>query len=411
MKKIHLTESERQKILSLHGNGGSDIVFTNVMTQDEKYVIFMDHLIEIETKTDLGNIWENGDNLYFFFNRLYETSNLPREIVNEATQFLSNTLLLEGKIDLSHLKPLVKQFIKEDFWKDTWVGQGLSHAGNFVKDTAVSTVTGITDTVVSGAKGLWNGIKDAGVAISKGDFLEVLKIIGRGYLWVGRKIRQAAYSTVGMIIDAILIATGYGKVAQVVVWAIVVLVDIYEFISGDFEEKDVPTWMRFLFFGIDLLGLFTAGAAAKAARVMVKETLLGAKTAEEVGQAVIKSPKMMEFLKTMVSNLKGLPAKLSSFSKTLGKGFLGNLFSSGLKGVAKFVQTGLDSIISMFRGPGGKAALKNLGLIGGIHVGTEFYKDYKTKDIEAQKKKSDQQQNQLATAIASKDADYSAFIK
>ena len=184
MKKIHLTESERQKILSLHGNVGTDVVFSNVLTPDEKYVVFFDRLIEIETKTDLGNIWENGDNLYLFFNHLYKSSNLPREIVNEATQFLSNTLLLEGKMDLSHLKPLVKQFIKEDFWKDTWVGQGLSHAGKFVKDTAVSTVTGITDTVVSGAKGLWNGIKDAGVAISKGDFLEVLKIIGRGYLWV-----------------------------------------------------------------------------------------------------------------------------------------------------------------------------------------------------------------------------------
>ena len=310
-------------------------------------------------------------------------------------------------MDLTHLKPLVKQFIKEDFWKDTWVGQGLSHTGKFLKDTAVSTYTGITSTLQQG----WEGLKKFGVAISKGDWKEIVKLIGQGFLWVGRKIRAAAYSTVGMVVDAILIATGYGKVAQVVIWAIVVLVDIYEFITGDYEEKDTPTWMRFIFFGIDLLGLFTAGAAAKAARTMVKTATLGAKTAEEMGQAVIKSPSMMEFLKNMVSNLKGLPAKLSSFSKTLGKGFFGNLFSSGLKGVGNFVQKGLNSIASMFKGPGGKAALKNLGLIGGIHVGTEFYKDYKTKEVEAQKKKSDQQQNQLATAIASKDADYSAFIK
>jgi hypothetical protein len=407
MKKIHLTESERQKILSLHGNVGTDVVFSNVLTPDEKYVVFFDRLIEIETKTDLGNIWENGDNLYLFFNHLYKSSNLPREIVNEATEFFGNVLLLEERMDLTHLKPLVKQFIKEDFWKDTWVGQGLSHAGKFVKDTAVSTYTGITSTLKQG----WEGLKKFGVAISKGDWKEIVRLIGQGFLWVGRKIRAAAYSTVGMVVDAILIATGYGKIAQVVVWAIVVLVDIYEFISGDFEEKDVPTWMRFLFFGIDLLGLFTAGAAAKAARTMVKTATLGAKTAEEMGQAVLKSPKMMEFLKTMVSNLKGLPAKLSSFSKTLGKGFFGNLFSAGLKGVSNFIQKGLNSVASMFKGPGGQAALKNLGLIGGIHVGTEFYKDYKTKDIEAQKKKSDQQQNQLAAAIASKDADYSAFIK
>jgi hypothetical protein len=407
MKKIHLTESERQKILSLHSNVGTDVVFTNVLTPDEKYVVFFDRLIEIETKTDLGNIWENGDNLYLFFNHLYKSSNLPREIVNEATEFFGSVLLLEERMDLTHLKPLVKQFIKEDFWKDTWVGQGLSHTGKFLKDTAVSTYTGITSTLQQG----WEGLKKFGVAISKGDWKEIVKLIGQGFLWVGRKIRAAAYSTVGMVVDAILIATGYGKVAQVVIWAIVVLVDIYEFITGDYEEKDTPTWMRFIFFGIDLLGLFTAGAAAKAARTMVKTATLGAKTAEEMGQAVIKSPSMMEFLKNMVSNLKGLPAKLSSFSKTLGKGFFGNLFSSGLKGVGNFVQKGLSSIASMFKGPGGKAALKNLGLIGGIHVGTEFYKDYKTKEVEAQKKKSDQQQNQLATAIASKDADYSAFIK
>ncbi len=407
MKKIHLTESERQKILSLHSNVGTDVVFSNVLTPDEKYVVFFDRLIEIETKTDLGNIWENGDNLYLFFNHLYKSSNLPREIVNEATEFFGSVLLLEERMDLTHLKPLVKQFIKEDFWKDTWVGQGLSHTGKFLKDTAVSTYTGITSTLQQG----WEGLKKFGVAISKGDWKEIVKLIGQGFLWVGRKIRAAAYSTVGMVVDAILIATGYGKVAQVVIWAIVVLVDIYEFITGDYEEKDTPTWMRFIFFGIDLLGLFTAGAAAKAARTMVKTATLGAKTAEEMGQAVIKSPSMMEFLKNMVSNLKGLPAKLSSFSKTLGKGFFGNLFSSGLKGVGNFVQKGLNSIASMFKGPGGKAALKNLGLIGGIHVGTEFYKDYKTKEVEAQKKKSDQQQNQLATAIASKDADYSAFIK
>jgi len=407
MKKIHLTESERQKILSLHSNVGTDVVFSNVLTPDEKYVVFFDRLIEIETKTDLGNIWENGDNLYLFFNHLYKSSNLPREIVNEATEFFGSALLLEERMDLTHLKPLVKQFIKEDFWKDTWVGQGLSHTGKFLKDTAVSTYTGITSTLQQG----WEGLKKFGVAISKGDWKEIVRLIGQGFLWVGRKIRAAAYSTVGMVVDAILIATGYGKVAQVVVWAIVVLVDIYEFISGDYEEKDVPTWMRFLFFGIDLLGLFTAGAAAKAARTTVKAATMGAKTAEEMGQAVLKSPSLMEFLKTMVSNLKGLPAKLSSFSKTLGKGFFGNLFSAGLKGVANFVQKGLNSVASMFKGPGGKAALKNLGLIGGIHVGTEFYKDYKTKEVEAQKKKSDQQQNQLATAIASKDADYSAFIK
>ena len=94
--------------------------------------------------------------------------------------------------------------------------------------------------------------------VTQKSFKELLKQLGRGFLWAGRKIRSAAYSVVGMIIDAILLATapataGGGKIAQAVVWAIIVMVDIYEFITGDYENPGEPLWMRVLFFGCDVL--------------------------------------------------------------------------------------------------------------------------------------------------------------
>jgi len=396
VRNIQLNESEKRDILNLHSGNipllVENVVFTDWVSPDNKYVVFMDQLIEIDTKRNLGDIWKNSDNLFLFLEHVYRTSKLKTSIKEEASQFFSKRLIVESKMDLSPVKHLIKQYLKEGFWGDAWSGvkKGASAVGGWIKDTAVSTVTGITDTVVSGAKGLWNGIKDAGIAISKGDFLEVLKIIGRGYLWVGRKIRQAAYSTVGMIIDAILIATGVGKIAQVVVWAIVVCVDVYELISGDYENPGEPMWLTILMMGCDVLGLVFAGAAAKAARVGIRAAVAGARTAEEVGVAVAKSPTVLGFLKKIVSGLKDLPAKLASMSKQVGNGFWGKLFAKALDGVGGFIKKMLGSIAGMFTKKEMRPVLVQIGLLGGIG-GYEQIQKGKLEDLQKTKVEKDKQ--------------------
>jgi hypothetical protein len=375
-RKLIITESEKKDILNLHNQTNNlfegDVVVTDWISEDNRYAVFMDHLFDIENKTDLGNIWKKSDNLFLFLEYAFNVSSMSSVIKEDAQNFFNKRVLLENTIDLTPIKPIIKKMLKEDFWKDTSLGRGLGYVGNWVKDTAYSTYTGITSTFDEA----WQGIKKASIAISKGDFKELFRLIGQGFLWAGRKIRSAAYSTVGMIIDAILVATGVGKIAQVVVWAIVVAVDIYEFISGDYEEKDQPMWMRILFFGCDVLGLVFAGAAAKAARVGIKTVIGGSKVASEVGEKIAKSPTVMGILKNMVTAIKDVPSKLAALSKQLGKGgFWSGLLSKALSGVGKFVTKFLESIKSLFTKKEMRPVLFQLGLIGGIGTYHEYSKE------------------------------------
>lgn len=398
VRKIQLTESDKKEILNLHSKKESflleEVVFTDWVSPDNKYVVFMDQLIEVDTKRNLGDIWKNSDNLFLFLEHVYRTSKLSPIIKEETLQFLSKRLLTENRMDLSPMKHLVKQYLKEgeSFLGDLWGGikKGASAVGSWVKDTAVSTVTGVTDFVTSGAKGLWQGIKDAGIALSKGDFLEVLKIIGRGQVWAARKIRQAAYSVVGMIIDAILVATGVLKVGQAAVWAIIVALDIYEFVSGDYEHPDEPLWARILFFGCDILGLVFAGAAAKAAKITIKSLFTSFKSSTtEVARKIASSPSLIGLLKKMVGAVKELPSALSAVAKKIGtSGFWGKLFSKVLNGVGNFVRGILDSIKSLFTKKEFRPVLVQLGLITGIGTYTHS-QETKLKDLQKQKQAKD----------------------
>lgn len=415
-RKLRLNESEMNEILSLHSNSGvlslDEVVFTDWVSPDNKYVVFMDQLIEIDTKRNLGDIWKNSDNLFLFLEHVYRTSKLKTSIKEEVSQFISKRLITESKMDLSPLKPMIKQYLKEGFWGDVWGGvkKGASAVGNWIKDTAVGTVTGITDTVVSGAKGLWQGIKDAGLAISRGDFLEVLKILGRGYLWVGRKIRQAAYSTVGIIVDAILIATGVGKIAQVVVWAIVLAVDIYELVSGNYEHPDEPMWLRILFMGCDVLGLVFAGAAAGGARALLKGMVSGVRSASEMGSKIASSPQMIAVLKKIVSGLKELPTKLSNVAKQVGtKGFWSKLFSKAVNGVGEFVQKILAGIRGMFTKKEFRPVLVQIGLVGGIGTYGELSKE-KTKEKSTEDLKKQEQEFVDLMKKQTTDADLTGIV-
>ena len=327
-RKVLITESEKQGILNLHNQTNllfeGEVVVTDWISEDNRYVVFMDHLFDVDNKKDLGDIWKSSDNLFLFLEHAFNVSSVSTVVKEDAKRFFSNRLLLESTIDLTPIKSIIKKHLNEDFWKDTSIGRGLGYTGKFIKDTASSTYKGIGDTF----KEAWDGIKKAGIAISKGDFKELLKLIGQGFLWTGRKIRSAAYSTVGLIIDAILIATGIGKIGQAAVWAIIVCVDIYEFMSGNYEDPNTPFWMRILFFGCDVLGLVFAGAAAKAGRVAIKGAVATAKTAPEMGALIAKNPTLLGMLKKMVSAVKDLPATLSKYSSKLGKGLCRHLLKN-----------------------------------------------------------------------------------
>ena len=87
---------------------------------------------------------------------------------------------------------LIKQYLKEGLW---------DNFKDWVSDTAQSTVKGVSDFFVDS----WEGIKEFGVAISKGDWNEIVNLLGRGVkLKNGKsKVKESISLTEDEMIDLI----------------------------------------------------------------------------------------------------------------------------------------------------------------------------------------------------------------
>ena len=150
MRNIVLTESEKKQILKKHIKEmnviDENIVITDWLSPDEKYMIFLDELYDIKNKTKLGDIWSNPDNLVIFLEHSYRVSSLKQSIKEEASEVFGRVMLTESNQDLTPLKPLIKQYLKEGLW---------DNFKDWVSDTAQSTVKGVSDFFVDS----WEGIK------------------------------------------------------------------------------------------------------------------------------------------------------------------------------------------------------------------------------------------------------------
>jgi hypothetical protein len=407
MKKIIITESDKKQIISKHLKECAvdieNIVIKDWLSPDEKYLIFLDELYDLENKTKLGDVWKKPDNLILFLEHSFRVSKFKKTIKEHAQKTFGSILLTENTQDISEIKPLIKEFLSEG--KNAW-----NYFTDFVSNTAKSTASGVwnfgSDLVKGGYK--------LGGEILKGNWSEVWNLMKQGVKWLARKIRQAIYSPVGIIIDTILIATGYGKVPQVIVWAIVVLLDIYEFVTGDYEHKDEPMWLRIIFFLIDILGLVMAGVAAKAARTAVKAAVAAGRGIDGLAEAAIKNPTFKELLITAVKSLKELPAKLAGLSGTLGKGYFSKLLKMGLSKVGDFVKWIIEGLKSTWKSGALRPILVTTGIVSGIGTGVEYLKDInkeKQKTAELERKKEEEAYEELGVAISNKEVDMSSLLK
>lgn len=363
MNKSLITESEKTDILKLYNlsptnNISEEIVITDWLSPDEKYIIFLDELYDITTKTKLGNIWENVDNLKTFLSHSFEVSSLPKQIKEEARELLRSSLLTEGIKNISHLKSDFKLVLNEGLW---------SSFKNWAYETGKSTIDGFKEFV----KKTGQGISDVVDKISKGEWKEVFSLLGKGVLWLARKLRSAMYHPVGLILDAILVATGIGKSVQWIPWAIIVALDVYEMISGNYEEN-LPTWQRLLFLGVDILGLVFAGAAAKSGRIAIEGAVKGVKTAEDLGKAAAKSSTLKNVLTKIQGGLSKVPSLLERAVNWLkGKFPMGSNFIGSILGkIGKFIK-GISDFLSRALGTsklarGTRAAIGTTALVGGI---------------------------------------------
>jgi hypothetical protein len=373
MKKL-ITESEIIRIQNLHNKKivNEEIVITDWLSPDEKYIIFLDELYDIKNKKKLGNIWENFENFKFFLRYSFNNSNLDKTLKEDINTEINNFLLIENISNINLIKEDIKALLNEGLWNSF---------KNWAKETGKSTWEGFKEFGKTVYKGTGNLIDK----ISKGEWKQVFSIIGKGVLYLARKLRSAMYHPIGLILDAILVATGIGKSVQWIPWAIVVALDVYEMISGNYEEQ-LPMWQRLLFLGVDILGLVFAGAMAKGVKVAVKGAVGGLKTTEDVAVAVSKNPTFKNILTRIGEGLSKVPGKLGEAASYLStkfpagsnfiKGILGKI-GKFIKGIADFISKALHVVApgSSKLSKGVRSAIGTTALVGGIGTYGQYKKE------------------------------------
>lgn len=370
-KKNILIEGEKEQILSLYGtnnNSLSQYVILDWVSPDDKYVIFLDELIDVENKKLIGNIWENFDNFKLFLRQSFETSkDIPSLVKESILDDLNKLVITESTGDYSVLKPYVKQFILEQGIMSKIKG-GLQDFSDWGKKNIDSAITGVQDF----AKTVGSGAVDFVKKISNGDFKKALEIIGKGIIYLMRSVRNFMYHPVGMVIDAVFVTlapatVGVTEVLKWLPWAVIVALDILEITNLVQPEEELPSWVRYLLLGVDVLGLVTTAPMAAPIRNFIKG-LVG-KSAAEVSKLLSTNPTMKTTLQKMVSSFKKVPSFFEKASSYLKNSKLGSLFGqamSNLGGVIKNATSEISKLLGTTVGKGTTVAATTTGIIYGV---------------------------------------------
>jgi len=392
-----ITESERNRILGLYERPMlmESVVIAEWLSPDEKFCIFLDDLIDVENKIKIGNIWENFDHFKFFLKHSFEVAtNVSQEIKESIMVSLNSFIITESNQDMSGLKPYVKELLKEGIFGD---------ALDYAKETGSNAIQGVKDFTTTSIEGL----KKVYTNINDGEWKKAFEIIRKGILYVARSIRSALYNPIGILLDAILIATGVGKGFQFVIWAIVVGLDIYELISGNHEDSTLSLPWRLLFLGVDIIGLVFAGVAAKTAKGVVgsairqfgsslegfSKALKSNKALQGIAQKILEATKGASgLISKALANLKTSSPKIYSFISTplnaIGSFItkIVKLLSSGLKGTVNAISKPGNVIKSALGGgklgSGVKAAVNATAVLGGVGAYSQGQKNKYEKSME-----------------------------
>lgn len=366
-----ITESEKNRILGLYGRPqtSESIVIAEWLSPDEKFCIFLDDLIDIENKTKIGNIWENFDHFKFFLKHSFEVAkNIPQDIKESVLTSLNSFVITESNQNMVGLKPFVKELLNENIFKDAW---------DYTKDTVKGAVQGVKDFATTS----WEGLKKLYTNIKDGDWKKAFEIIGKGMLYVARTIRSALYSPIGIILDAILVALtigtfGASKYIQASVWAIVVGLDLYELLTGNFEEPDISMGWRLLFLGVDILGLVTTGVIAKGAKVTATTSMKTfGKSSQGLSKAVQSSKPLQGIVQRILNSAQGASSLIQKASANFAKYSpkLYNFLKVPFSALGRFLSKMIETLTSVLKGTFnvlGKPGRVVKSALGGGKVGT-----------------------------------------
>jgi hypothetical protein len=263
MKHI-VSEQEKNRIKSLYGilSKEKDFVFDFVLTENNKYLIIMDQVfVSGANGNSIGSIWENTH----VFNEIIKDS---LGTINESVSELIDNIEWKKELVTEWLKD--KTVITEGWWED--IKSGASKIGNYALEAAKT-------------------------------------VFNKGVLPALRWVRRGLYTNYGIVIDVVV--SIMAAKTNAVVWLVIVLLDIYEIATGDFDPQD-PDRMQLPFFFLfaDLLGCIFTGAVAlgakKIAPAIAKEGLSKA------------APHLVKPAETLVQKIPTLQGQLASTATTLG---------------------------------------------------------------------------------------------
>lgn len=322
-RKMMITESERNRIRSLYEPKKSkDFVFDFVLTENEKYVIIMDQVfVAGGDGTSIGSIWENT----YIFNEMINESISKMETLNEEVKTNINNIVesIEWK------KELVSEWIKE---------KGVISEG-------------LWDSIKSGVSNIVSKVGNAGIEMAK-------TIFNKGILPALRWVRRGLYTGVGIVIDVIV--SILAAKSNAIVWFVIVLLDIYEIGTGDYDPQDPGRMqMPFFFLFADLLGCIFSGAAAlamkKSAAVVAKEGL------SKAGPTAVKMAEgLVQKIPSLKGSLKGVAETLSQKLGPSAGGVIGKIL-----GFIESILTKCGQFLSkLLSKEGAKAGVTGVAVLG-----------------------------------------------
>jgi len=328
-----------------------DYIFEACITVDGRYYLIHDEVFDMQEQRTLGNVWSSID----VFKNIFQNIRLKDNEYKEIRENIISLPILEGKENLYGLRDIL---LEAGFLDNTWVGRQFKSAGQGIADFTKTS---------------WEGVKKFGIAISEGEWGEIISLLAKGVRYVLRKLKDALYSAIGITIDAILVATGIGKGVQWIPWALITALDVYQITTNDWpaEEQNDPMWMKFLTLGFDVLGLVSTGAIAKGAK-MSFAPLKALKTPEQAAKFFAKNPKLKGVVQSIINGSSKVPKMMSNAQKFLSSKFpAGAKFLSGILGKISSIMSKLVESLKSLIGTKGLAATKAGTTTGGMIYGIE----------------------------------------
>lgn len=270
----------------------NDYVFDFVITENKKYVIYMDEVFSGGKL--IGNIWENT----WVITEIIKESLMSTAPVDMLREEASKTVefVLEG---IEWTKETVSQIIKEYHTSGVILEQTYNP---FNKDFwSTKNASKIGTQVVNKTKEIGNKVLSVGKEYAN-------KLLMGAFIPALRWIRRNANTSIGIVVDIVTAMIPVTAGANKLVWVMIVILDMWEIKNKNYDPEDPDRASNpYMFLVTDLISLaFTAAA--------------GAATKAGLKQGVKKAPSAtVKMLKALLEKIPWLKNTIKSFGDLIMK--------------------------------------------------------------------------------------------